>query len=145
MRAIPSPAESTVPVSATSTRAVRPPSCSLMMRVISSARISMTPLLFGSLVLDEPRAQGTEAAAHGAVVRLAAEADEEAPEDLGFHACPEVDGEPRPLPKRLRQGRLLGGREGERRDRLRGHESPLLVPDLGIGFGDPAQEGQTIP
>src|SRR5438309_9065262 len=132
MRAMPSPTVSTVPTSATSTPAVKPPSCSLMILVISPARISMA-ILYRPPTLSLPTqgernavarlaprvdrpptlaaqalAQGLQPAAHGAVVRLASHADEQAAEDLGDRPSGELHPAAGGLLERCSQGVTLG-------------------------------------
>src|SRR5688572_5798343 len=141
-RAIPSPTESTVPTSDTSTPAAKPPSCSRMILVISSARMSISsPLRGGGSTppasleafrsvrpAAEVLAQRDEAGLHAAVVGAAVHVHEQAAEKTRVHARDELDVFAREALEGFLQGGFLVFRKCYRSHGLRGGHAAVRIP-----------------
>src|SRR5580765_3746647 len=95
---MPSPVESTVPVSETSTVLPYPLICSRRIRLISSARISICATPFQDFVLDrralEPVAHAFELPAQAAVVLRRAHLGDDAADQRRIRLCIEHDVAP---------------------------------------------------
>src|SRR5207247_190306 len=102
------------------------------------------PTLAALAAPDQAFAQGLQPAAHGAVVRLASHADEQAAEDLGGLPSGELHPAAGGFLEGTGQGVPLRLGEGHRGDRLRRDHPPVLVPQLAIGLADAGEESQAV-
>src|SRR5438477_5825272 len=145
---MPSPVESTVPVSETSTCLPYPLICSRRIRLISSARISICATPFQK-TLDrrglEPIAHALELAAQAAVVLGGADLGDDAADQRGIGPGVEDDVAPGHLFHRALQA--LQFAIGERSGRGDGGADPanLRVGKVAIDPGDQSEIGDPLP
>src|SRR5262245_19511597 len=143
MRAMPSPADRTTPVSWTSSCFSYSRICSRMMSLISAARICMTVLLpdLALAALGHLAAHSEHLRAKTSIPDCPPDVEHDATEQLRVHLGGDhhLAGAGEPL-RQLGQLGLLGGAERRGRPDARSRSSQLLVDQRLVGLGHLAQQ-----